>query len=212
MPEPVSTPMTNSLAPAVGERFGGCASRSGRARRAGVSIRFTTIGPITFGRTCRDTMRMGPAPAARAARMNSWLFTERVKPRTIRAATIRKISANLCRASPYRAGRCRPATATTARGFPSVLPGDVAERSVSSLDWSGPGISIANAGIVGIDADREIDVIAGPGGSFEAIIDIRATSPDADRLAVDARVASAVRRTVQSGVGLRCERGRPDLP
>ena len=64
------------------------------------------------------------------------------------------------------------ATATTARSFLSVVPGDVASSSVSTLNWSASGISIANAGIVGVDGDREINVIAGPGGSFEAIIDI----------------------------------------
>ncbi len=64
------------------------------------------------------------------------------------------------------------ATATTARSFLSVVPGDVATSSVSSLNWSGSGISIANAGIVGIDANRQINIIAGPGGSFETIVDI----------------------------------------
>ncbi len=64
------------------------------------------------------------------------------------------------------------ATNTTAGSFLAVVPGDVASSAVSSLNWSGPGISIANAGIVGIDASRQIRVIAGPVGTFDAIVDI----------------------------------------
>jgi hypothetical protein len=52
------------------------------------------------------------------------------------------------------------------------VPGDVATSAVSSLNWTGPGISIANAGIVGVDASRQVRIIAGPAGTFDAIIDI----------------------------------------
>lgn len=64
------------------------------------------------------------------------------------------------------------ATNTTAGSFLSVVPGNVATSAVSSLNWSGPGVSIANAGIVGVNGSREVRIIAGPGGSFDAIIDI----------------------------------------
>jgi hypothetical protein len=53
-----------------------------------------------------------------------------------------------------------------------VVPGDVLLSAVSSLNWPGPNISIANAGIVGIDASRQVNVIAGPRGTFDALIDI----------------------------------------
>jgi hypothetical protein len=64
------------------------------------------------------------------------------------------------------------ATNTTDRSFLSVVPGDVLLSAVSSLNWPGPNISIANAGIVGIDASRQVNVIAGPRGTFDALIDI----------------------------------------
>lgn len=64
------------------------------------------------------------------------------------------------------------ATNTTDRSFLSVVPGDVLLSAVSSINWPGPNISIANAGIVGIDASRQINIIAGPRGTFDAIIDI----------------------------------------
>lgn len=64
------------------------------------------------------------------------------------------------------------ATATTGGSFLAVVPGDVSESLVSSLNWTGSGASIANAGIVGVDANRDVNIIAGPGGSFDAIIDI----------------------------------------
>ena len=64
------------------------------------------------------------------------------------------------------------ATNTTAGSFLAVVPGDVATSAVSSLNWTGAGISIANAGIVGVDGSRQVRIIAGPVGSFDAIIDI----------------------------------------
>ncbi len=64
------------------------------------------------------------------------------------------------------------ATNTTGGSFLAVVPGDVTTSAVSSLNWTGPGVSIANAGIVGIDGSRQVRIIAGPVGSFDAIIDI----------------------------------------
>lgn len=64
------------------------------------------------------------------------------------------------------------ATATTGRSFLSVAAGDAASTDVSTLNWSGAGESIANASIVKLDASRQIKIFAGPGGSFEAIVDI----------------------------------------
>ena len=64
------------------------------------------------------------------------------------------------------------ATNTTGGSFLAVVPGNVASSAVSSLNWTGPGVSIANAGIVGIDGSRQVRIIAGPVGTFDAIIDI----------------------------------------
>jgi hypothetical protein len=65
-------------------------------------------------------------------------------------------------------------TGTNAAGgnFLSNVPGDVTTTSVSTLNWSGPGISIANAGLSKLDGSRQVRIIAGPGGAFDAIIDI----------------------------------------
>ncbi len=64
------------------------------------------------------------------------------------------------------------ATNTTAGSFLAVVPGNITSSAVSSLNWSGPGISIANAGIVGVDGSRQVRIIAGPVGTFDAIVDI----------------------------------------
>ena len=64
------------------------------------------------------------------------------------------------------------ATNTTAGSFLAVVPGNVTESAVSSLNWVAPGTSIANAGIVGLDGSRQVRIIAGPVGAFDAIIDI----------------------------------------
>ena len=64
------------------------------------------------------------------------------------------------------------AAATTARSFLSVAPGDAASTDASTLNWSGAGVSIANASIVKLDDSRQIKIFAGPGGSFEVILDI----------------------------------------
>lgn len=61
---------------------------------------------------------------------------------------------------------------TTGGSFLSVAPGDVAAVATSALNWTGAGAVVANAGIVGVDASRQIRIIAGPGGSFDAIVDI----------------------------------------
>lgn len=64
------------------------------------------------------------------------------------------------------------ATNTTAPSFLSVTPGDAASNAASSLNWSGPGISVANGTLVKLDDDRQVKIFAGPGGTFDAIIDV----------------------------------------
>ncbi len=61
---------------------------------------------------------------------------------------------------------------TTAGSFLAVTPGDVNSTAVSTLNWTGPGAVVANAGIVGINANRQVKVFAGPAGSFSVIVDV----------------------------------------
>jgi len=49
-------------------------------------------------------------------------------------------------------------TNTGSPGFLAVVPGDVNVSAVSTLNWTGGGISIANAGIVGVDGSLQITV------------------------------------------------------
>lgn len=64
------------------------------------------------------------------------------------------------------------ATATTGGNFLAVAPGDAASTDVSTVNWSTADASIANASVVKLDGSRQVKIFAGPGGSFEAIIDI----------------------------------------
>jgi len=63
-------------------------------------------------------------------------------------------------------------TNTAGGNFLAVVPGDVASTDVSTLNWSGPGASIANASVSKLDGSRQVRIIAGPGGAFDAIVDI----------------------------------------
>lgn len=64
------------------------------------------------------------------------------------------------------------ATNTAGPNFLAVAPGDAASTDVSTLNWSAAGVSIANASVVKLDASRQLRIFAGPGGSFDAIVDI----------------------------------------
>lgn len=64
------------------------------------------------------------------------------------------------------------ATATTAPSFLAVGPGNAASFKASSLNWAGGGATIANGTSVKLDASRQVKVFAGPGGTFQAIIDV----------------------------------------
>ncbi len=64
------------------------------------------------------------------------------------------------------------ATNTTGGSFLAVVPGDVTTTDVSTLNWAGAGVSIANASVSRLDSSRQLRIIAGPGGNFDAIVDI----------------------------------------
>ena len=62
--------------------------------------------------------------------------------------------------------------ATVGSGFLGVTPGDSLSSPSSSINWSSPNLILANAGIVKLDASRQVKVFAGGGGSTHFLIDI----------------------------------------
>lgn len=64
------------------------------------------------------------------------------------------------------------ATNTSGGNFLAVAPGDAVSTDVSTLNWSTSGVSIANASVVKLDGSRQLKIFAGPGGSFDAIVDV----------------------------------------
>lgn len=63
-------------------------------------------------------------------------------------------------------------TGTSGPGFLAVTPGDAAAFSASAINWGGNGVTVANAGIVKLDTNRNVKVFAGGGGSTDFIIDV----------------------------------------
>jgi hypothetical protein len=61
---------------------------------------------------------------------------------------------------------------TQAAGFLFVAPGTATGITASSINWFGPGQTLANGLIVPIDTLRQVRVFAGGGGSTHFIIDI----------------------------------------
>lgn len=64
------------------------------------------------------------------------------------------------------------ATNTSGGNFLAVVPGGVTTTDVSTLNWTSANASIANASVTKLNANRQVRIIAGPGGSFDCIIDI----------------------------------------
>jgi hypothetical protein len=63
-------------------------------------------------------------------------------------------------------------TGTVATGYLSVAPGAAAQPPpVSTINWSGPGITMANATQTGVD-DGKVKVFAGGGGSAKFFFDV----------------------------------------
>jgi hypothetical protein len=64
-------------------------------------------------------------------------------------------------------------TQTTGPNFLSVVPGDAAAFTASTLNWSAAGQSVANGSIVKLDASRQVKVFNGDGtGSTHVLIDV----------------------------------------
>jgi hypothetical protein len=64
-------------------------------------------------------------------------------------------------------------TATTGPNFVSVVPGDAASYTTSTLNWGGVGASLANGSVVKLDADRQVRVFGGDQtGSTHVIFDV----------------------------------------
>ncbi len=63
-------------------------------------------------------------------------------------------------------------TGTVGAGFPALAPGGATEFAASTINWATGGVTVANAGIVKLGADRDLVVFAGGAGSTDFIIDI----------------------------------------
>jgi hypothetical protein len=64
-------------------------------------------------------------------------------------------------------------TATTAAGFATVMPGDAATYGGSTVNWSNPGATVANAFISKLDALRQLKIfVDAAGASAQVIVDI----------------------------------------
>ena len=57
-------------------------------------------------------------------------------------------------------------------GFLSVNPGTSATVTSSAINWFADDLILANASVVGIDANRQITVIAGGGGATDFAVDV----------------------------------------
>lgn len=65
-------------------------------------------------------------------------------------------------------------TNTAGAGFLAVAPGDVQTTNVSTINWSGPGATIANSSFVGVTSDQRINVSIGgtPDVATDFVVDI----------------------------------------
>ena len=64
------------------------------------------------------------------------------------------------------------AVQTTEPSYLSIVPGDVGATDTSTVNWVGPGETVANASLSRLGGDRQLRVIAGPYGTFHSVIDI----------------------------------------
>ncbi|MEO5837444.1 MAG: hypothetical protein ABIQ73_29440 [Acidimicrobiales bacterium] len=64
-------------------------------------------------------------------------------------------------------------TGTTDANFIAVSPGNAASFTASTVNWSGPGASVANGGVCKLDASRQLKIFMGDQpGSAHIILDI----------------------------------------
>lgn len=63
-------------------------------------------------------------------------------------------------------------TGTTGAGFLTVNPGGVTSIGSSAINWAGTGVTLANASTVTISSVRAITLVAPPGCSTHAIVDV----------------------------------------
>jgi hypothetical protein len=64
-------------------------------------------------------------------------------------------------------------TGTTEANFIAVTPGGAASFTASTINWSGPGVSVANGGVCKLDESRQLKVFMGDQpGSAHIIVDI----------------------------------------
>lgn len=63
-------------------------------------------------------------------------------------------------------------TKTIGSGYLSATPGGSASSTSSSINWFGDNQDIANGLIVALDANRQIKIFGGGGGSTDFVVDI----------------------------------------
>ena len=63
-------------------------------------------------------------------------------------------------------------TDTAGSGFLSITPGTETTYAAAAVNWWTSGISIGNASVVPVDANREVRVFAGGGGSTQFVLDL----------------------------------------
>ncbi|MCU0267614.1 MAG: hypothetical protein MUF83_03095 [Acidimicrobiales bacterium] len=63
-------------------------------------------------------------------------------------------------------------TATTGAGFLTVNPGGVTTIGSSAINWSGSGVTLANASVVAVSSLRAITLVAPAGCSTHAVVDV----------------------------------------
>src|SRR5207244_12364571 len=95
-----------------------------RMAAATPKVAFTVIGPMALGIMCQKMMRESRAPEARAASTNSFSFSDRNTPRTIRASGIQKNSERI--RTVWK--RLPPGTNVSMKGEPSSENGNDAWR------------------------------------------------------------------------------------
>ena len=63
-------------------------------------------------------------------------------------------------------------TDTAGAGFLTAIAGGTTQPATSLINWSGPGVTIANGAPIPLAADRSIEIFAGGGGQAAVVIDI----------------------------------------